>query len=150
MAQPLRYLEIQTKNPWQVNLGKAPEFRQFMGVWIPVPNPASYVIQKILIRDQQRKVESRAKDCYYMYEVSVVFRDNLAALGREYALLQDLPAPWLKRFLKSIRPLFKDVHAEGVTSALDVHDDSGVGGPRLTAGIIHQAVAKMLDAMGIL
>jgi len=116
---------------------------------IRVPNPAAYVLQKILIRDQRRKPESQAKDCYYMYEVSVVFRDNLGALGREYAELQDLPAPWLKRFTKGIRPLFQDEHAEGVTSALDVHRDSGVGGPRLTAAIIQRAVAKMLAAMGI-
>jgi hypothetical protein len=84
-----------------------------------------------------------------MYEVSVVFRDNLAALGREYAGLRGLPGPWLRRFEKGIRSLFNDEHAEGATSAFDVHEDSGANGPRLTADIIRRAVAKMLDAMGI-
>lgn len=149
MAQPLRYLEILARNPWQVDLGRAPEFRRFKGVMVRVPNPAAYVLQKVLIRDQRRKPESRAKDCYYMYEVSVVFRDNLAALGREYAGLRDLPAPWLRRFEKGIRSLFRDEHAEGATSALDVREGSGIGGPRLSADIIRRAVAKMLDAMGI-
>ena len=149
MAQPLRYLEILTRNPWQVNLGLAPEFRRFKGVMVQVPNPTAYVVQKILIRDQRRRAESRAKDCYYIYEVSVVFRDSLAALGREYAMLQDLPAPWLRRFKKGVRSLFRDEHAEGVTSTLDVHEDAGVGGPRLTAAIIQRAVVKMLDAMGV-
>jgi len=119
------------------------------GVMVRVPNPAAYVVQKVLIRDQRRKIESRAKDCYYMYEVSVVFRDNLAALGREYDGLHDLPAPWMKRFAKGIRTLFRDEHAEGATSALDVHEGSGIDGPRLSAGVIQRAVAKMLDAMGV-
>lgn len=149
MAQALRYLEILARNPWQVDLGRAPEFRRFKGVMVRVPNPTAYVLQKVLIRDQRRKPESQAKDCYYVYEVSVVFRDNLAALGREYANLQDLPARWRRRFETGVRSLFRDEHAEGATSALDVHAGSGVGGPHLSADIIHRAVAKMLDAMGI-
>jgi len=116
-------------------------------VLVRVPNPAAYVMQKVLIRDPQRKPASQAKDCYYMYEVSVVFRDNLAALGQEYAKLQDLPASWLKRFANGIRPLFRDEHAEGATSAFDVYEGSGIGGPQLTADIIQRAVVKMLNAL---
>ena len=148
MAQPLRYLEILTRNPWQVDLGKAPEFPGFKGVQVRVPNPAAYVVQKVLIRDQRRKNESKAKDCYYMYEVSVVFRDNLTALEQEYEKLQDLPVPWLKRYSKNVRALFADEHAAGATSALDVYEGSGIAGPRITADMIQRAVAKMLDAMG--
>lgn len=149
LAQPLRYLDILTRNPWQVHLGKVPEFTPFQGVWIRVPNPAAYVVQKVLIRNQRRKAESKAKDCYYLYEVSVVFRDNLAALAQEFEKLQDLPTPWLKRFSKDIRILFRDESAEGVTSALDVYEGSGIAGPRLTAEIIQRAAAKMLDMMRI-
>jgi hypothetical protein len=149
MAQPLRYLEILVMSPWQVDLGRAPEFDRFKGVMIRVPNPAAYVLQKVLIRDQRRKPESQMKDCYYMYEVSVVFRNNLAALGQEYAGLRNLPSRWLKRFESTIRSLFRDEHAEGATSALDVYEGSGIGGTPLSAGVIHRSVAKMLDAMGI-
>ncbi len=149
MAQPLRYLEILAKNPWQVDLGRAPEFRRLKGVMVQVPNPAAYVVQKVLIRDQRRKTESLAKDCYYLYEVAVVFRDNLAALGREYAGLQDFPAPWLRRAERTMRALFRDEHAEGSTSVLDVYEASGINGPRISTDMIWRAVAKMLDAMGI-
>jgi hypothetical protein len=149
MAQPLRYLEILSRNPWQVDLGRAPEFLRLKGTMVRIPNPAAYVLQKILIRDQGRRAESRAKDCYYMYEVSVVFRDNLAALGREYADLRDLPAPWIKRFEKGIRSLFRDEHSEGATSALDVREGAGIGGPSLSADLVQRAVAKMLDAMSV-
>lgn len=58
-------------------------------------------------------------------------------------------APWLKRFERGVRALFRDEHAEGATSALDVHAGSGIAGPRLSADIIYRAAAKMLDAMGI-
>lgn len=64
-------------------------------------------------------------------------------------MLRDLPGPWLKRFANGIRSLFRDEHAEGATSALDVYEGSGIGGSRLTADIIQRAVAKMLNAMGI-
>jgi len=40
-----------------------------------------------------------------------------------------------------------DEHAEGVTSALDVYEGSGIGGPRLSPGMIHGAVGKMLEAL---
>jgi hypothetical protein len=149
LAQPLRYLDILTLNPWRIDLGVAPEFKEFKGVMIRVPNPAAYVAQKVLIRDQRRKPESKAKDCYYIYEVSVVFRDNLPALGEEYERLRELPGPWLKRFSKNIRILFRDEHAEGPTAALDVYEGSGIGVPRLTADMIQRATGKMLDAMGI-
>lgn len=78
-----------------------------------------------------------------------MFRDTLAALGREYAGLRTLHPRWLGRFERGIRTLFRNEHAEGATSAFDVHEGSKVGGPRLSADIIHRAVAKMLDAMGI-
>jgi hypothetical protein len=149
MAQPLRYMDILTKNPWMVDLGKAPEFRKFKGVLVRVPNPTAYMVQKILIRDQRRKPESKAKDCYYIYEVSVVFRDNLVALREEYEKLQSLPAPWLKRFAKNIRILFKDEHSEGPTSALDIYESAGMGAPQITADMIQRAVGKMLDSLGI-
>ncbi len=150
MAQPLRYLEILMRRPWQVELGRAPEFRRFKGVLIRVPNPAAYLVQKILIRNQRRKAESIAKDCYYMYEVSVVFRDNLVALGEEYALLKEYLSPsWIKRFERDVRSLFRDEHAEGTTSALDIYADAGINGPRLTTGVIWRAVARMLEAMRI-
>lgn len=149
MAQPLRYLDVLTRNPWMVDLGKAPEFRKFKGVLVRVPNPAAYVVQKILIRDQRRKLEFKAKDCYYIYEVSVVFRDNLAALRAEYEKLQTLPGPWLKRFAKSIHILFKDEHSEGPTSALDVYESAGMGTPQITADMINRSVGKMLNSLGL-
>jgi len=107
------------------------------------------VVQKVLIRDQRRKTEYKAKDCYYIYEVSVVFRDNLTALRGEYEALQDLPGPWLRRFSKEIRILFSDEHAEGPTSALDVYNGAKVSGPRLSADMIHRATSKLLDSLGI-
>ena len=66
MAQPLRYLEILFQKPWLIDLGRVPEFKVLRGTHVHVPNPAAYVVQKVLIRDQQRGLPSLAKDCYYL------------------------------------------------------------------------------------
>jgi hypothetical protein len=149
MAQPLRYLDILAENPWRIDLGRAEPSIRMTGVMIRVPNPAAYVLQKVLIRDQGRTAASQAKDCYYIYEVSVLFRDNLPAWAEEYGRLRSLPPSWLKRFEQEARLLFRDAHAEGPISALDVFEAAGVEGPRLSAAVIQLAVAKMLRAFGI-
>ncbi|MDA0577869.1 MAG: GSU2403 family nucleotidyltransferase fold protein [Verrucomicrobia bacterium] len=89
LAQPLRYLELLLHRTWELDLGRVPEFAQMQGTIIRIPNPAAYAVQKVLIRDQQRAAQSAAKDCYYIYEISVIFRDNLDLLAKEYSHLQE-------------------------------------------------------------
>lgn len=149
MAQPLRYLEVLSENPWRIDLSRAEPSIRMMDVIIRVPNPAAYVLQKVLIRDQGRPAESKAKDCYYIYEVSVLFRDSLSTLAEEYERLRTFPSSWFTRFKREASLLFRDEHAEGPTSALDVYGAAGVEGPRLSAKVIHMAVARMLRAFGI-
>jgi hypothetical protein len=152
-AQPLRYLEILFSRPWSVNLATMAEFRNLVGIQVRVPNPAAYVVQKILIRDQRRSDPSKAKDCYYIYEISVVFRDALNQLSAEFAALSPFLPPWKSRFRKEILRLFESEHAEGPTLAMRVYQDAGsartgpVAAP--TAEMIHISVNRLLDAMGI-
>ena len=151
MAQPLRYLELLQHRTWEIELGRIPEFVTLQGLRIRLPNPAAYVVQKILIREQRRSPQSAAKDCYYIYEVSVIFRDAMDALMEESASLREEFAPWLKKFPKMVAPLFAGENAEGPASALRVFNEAratlGFKSEDLTAEIIYRSVARLLAAI---
>jgi len=148
MAQPLRYLEILFQKPWFVDLGKVPQFKALR---VQIPNPAAYVVQKVLIRDQRRGLPSLAKDCYYMYEISVLFHEALDTMAKEYSNLKSGFPAWIKRFRTKSHQLFKNEHAEGPTSALRVYEEAIAGlqgsNNKLNADMIFRAVNKMLERM---
>jgi hypothetical protein len=149
-AQPLRYLAMSMQNNWHVDLGLAPGFGRFQGTLIKVPNPAAYVVSKVLIRGEQRKPASMEKDCFYIYEVSVVFRDALDAIREEYDRLQPCTPKWKKRFAHDARELFGSDTATGPVSAVGVYRDLGqLRGESFDVNeeIVQRSVAKMLDAM---
>jgi hypothetical protein len=151
MAQPLRYLELLQHRTWEIELVRIPEFVALGGLRVKVPNPAAYVVQKVLIRDQRRSAQSAAKDCYYLYEVSVIFRDALDAITEESAALRETFKPWLKKFPKMVEPLFANENAEGPAAALRVFNEarvtSGFKSEDLTAEMIYRSAARLLAAM---
>ena len=152
MAQPLRYLEILFRQPWVIDLGRVPEFKALHGTRVQVPNPAAYVVQKVLIRDQRRGLPSLAKDCYYMYEISVLFHEALDAMAKEYSNIKPgLPQAWIKRFRTKSHQLFRNEHAEGPASALQVYQAAIASrrgnSSKLNADMIVRAVNKMLERM---
>jgi hypothetical protein len=150
-AQPLRYLEILFSRPWSVKIGKIPEFRDLGGLCVNVPNPAAYIVQKILIRDQRRADLSKAKDCYYIYEISVVFRDALDQISSEFNALSPFLPSWKNRFQKEVVRLFESENAEGPTLAVQAYQDAGrprAGTePPPTPEMVYRSVNKLLDAM---
>ena len=151
MAQPLRYLELLQYRTWDIELGRIPEFAKLSGLRVRVPNPAAYVVQKVLIRDQRRSAQSVAKDCYYIYEVSVIFRDSMDYIAQESNELRIKYKAWLKKFPTMAGALFASENAEGTVSALRVFKETraalGSRGDELSAEMIHRAVTKMLSAM---
>ena len=92
-----------------------------------------------------------AKDCYYIYEVSVIFRDSLDLIAQESNELRIKYKPWLKKFSPMAGALFASENAEGTVSALRVFKETraalGFRSDELSAGMIHRAVTKMLSAM---
>jgi hypothetical protein len=149
-AQPLRYLAMSLKNTWRVDLGRVPGFERKKGVNIQVPNPAAYVVSKILIRGEKRKPASMAKDCFYIYEISSVFRDALGKIRDEYDRLEPCTPNWKKRFAKNARSLFESEYAEGPISAVGVYKALGeLSGQNfvLTEEIVCRSVGALLDAI---
>jgi hypothetical protein len=80
------------------------------------------VVQKALIRDQGRASEKKAKDCYYMYEVAVLFRNALDDLHRaSRSLRKRVVKPWVTKYERDLRRLFATPHWEGCIAAVRVH-----------------------------
>jgi|GEM_PF-881855 len=126
VASPLQYLEILLTNPWRVDLAKMnPSGSGETLPSVQLPNPASYVVQKLLMRDRAREVEAKRKDCYYIYNLSVMFRDATDKIAEEYENLEkQIHRRWLQRFNRVLADVFASPLADGPASAVAVHQAS--------------------------
>lgn len=149
MAQPLRYLELLLHCPWSIDAGGVGGMKDLAGIQIQIPNPAAYVMQKILIQDEGRKRDDIAKDCYYIFEISVVFREAMSVVRKEFESIQEIfPAKWVTRFQSRMAALFRDEYAEGTTMAARIYEDIRAGGTEGTPvdeAVISASVRRMID-----
>ncbi len=77
-AQPLRYLDLALFDPWIIYSRDVPGL-DGLDMEIQIPNPGAYLIQKFIIKDK-RKPAFAQKDCFYIYELLLKFRDNFFEL----------------------------------------------------------------------
>ena len=83
-AQKLRYLDLLLVAPWTVQIGPGKEIAFDVPVDLLVPNPVSFIIQKVLIHDK-RKPGKKAQDVLYIH-------DTLELFG---SALDDLRSIWI-------------------------------------------------------
>jgi len=158
MAQPLQYLDLLLINTWQVDLAriKLPGLCE-NPFWVRVPNPASYVVQKVLIRDRPRDVDAKRKDCYYIYELSVTFREAIDRLAKEFeALKQQVQPKWIQRFRRVLVEVFESPSADGPMSVVAVHraspdhvQEAREMGFIVNADSVCRSVQKLFPAFGL-
>lgn len=82
-AQRLRHLDLLLITPWSVQIGPGREVPFDEPVDVLVPNPVSFIIQKVLIHDR-RKPGKKAQDVLYIH-------DTLELFG---AAIDDLRSVW--------------------------------------------------------
>ena len=78
-AQKLRYLDILLVEPWTVTIGEEQGVPLARPATILIPNPASFIVQKLLI-EARRSREDRAKDVLYVHDTIEIFAPTLDAL----------------------------------------------------------------------
>src|SRR6187549_2345616 len=81
VAQKLRHLEVLLVQPWSVTANRGNGFDLAEPAVLQIPNPSSYMIQKLLIHDRRKPAE-RAKDVLYIHDTIELFSDSLPALRR--------------------------------------------------------------------
>ena len=101
-AQKLRHLELLLSAPWQVEIGPATGFPTTDRYLVQIPNPVSYLVQKILIHER-REMGNRAKDLLYMHDTIEVFGSALPELKKVWH--------------ESVRPLLSAKAVRSVESA---------------------------------
>jgi hypothetical protein len=79
VAQKLRYLELLLIAPWSVNARAKPGLNS-EPTTLQIANPASYVVQKLLIHDRRKPLD-RAKDVLHVHDTIELFATSLPALN---------------------------------------------------------------------
>jgi hypothetical protein len=82
-VQKLRYLELMLKNPWSVMVAQATGYPTPGVRRILIPNPAAFLVQKILIHDK-RSLNKRAKDILYIHDTIETFGSNLSSVREQW------------------------------------------------------------------
>lgn len=86
-AQTLRHLDILLMAPWQVTLAPGSGFPVARPTVIQIPNPAAFMVQKILVLGK-RMPAKQAKDLLYLHDTLSVFADALPKVRTEWAALK--------------------------------------------------------------
>lgn len=77
-AQRLRHLELLLLAPWEVLLGR--DWDAAAGVAVRVPNPVSFLVQRLLIHDQ-RLPDKKAQDILYVHDTLELFGSSMEHLA---------------------------------------------------------------------
>jgi hypothetical protein len=109
-AQKLRHLDLLLEGPWKVRVGpetKAPIERP---VDLVVPNPVSFIVQKLLIH-KRRDADKKAQDVLYIHDTLELFGSSLGKLRTvwEDEVRTKMPKPTAKRAIAVATELFENV-----------------------------------------
>jgi hypothetical protein len=83
-VQKLRHLEVLLRNPLDVKIAPGVGYPTPAVRRILVPNPAAFLVQKILIHDKRNR-DKRAKDVLYIHDTIETFGGNLATIHEQWA-----------------------------------------------------------------
>jgi Nucleotidyltransferase len=80
-AQKVRYLDLLLVSPWSVRVGPGKEVPFASDVELFVPNPTSFIVQKLLIHSD-RPPHKKAQDILYIHDTLELFGGSLGELHR--------------------------------------------------------------------
>lgn len=80
VAQKLRHLDVLLIAPWAVTVSEANGFALQEPAVVHVPNPVSFIAQKLLIHSR-RKRDDRSKDVLYIHDTIELFGAGLSRLN---------------------------------------------------------------------
>lgn len=136
-SQQLRYVGLLLNRPWTIDLSEV----TFAGR-VRVANPASFVVQKLLIH-KRRSVDERARDLLYIHDTLQLFGSQLSELGTEWRMhiAPQIPDRRLKRLARDWPALFL-VLSDDIRRAARISAERG-----LTPEEIREACAYGLEQL---
>ncbi len=109
-AQKLRHLELLLEAPWKVQIGGETEVPVEGHVELVVPNPVSFIVQKLLIH-KHRDDDKKAQDVLYIHDTLELFGASLEKLRTvwESDVMPKLPPKTAKRAIATVSELFENM-----------------------------------------
>ena len=109
-AQKLRYLDILLIKPSSVRVGPERQVPIEADVDLFVPNPTSFIVQKLLIHSDRPPVK-KAQDVLYIHDTLELFGGSLVELRRLWVeeVRPSIAKPWAKKAEANARELFAEV-----------------------------------------
>lgn len=86
-AQKLRHLDVLLERPWKLELTEQLGFPVSAPSVIQLPNPASYIVQKVLVLGR-RHPKSQPKDVLYLHDTFAAFTDAMPIIRRAWEELR--------------------------------------------------------------
>lgn len=132
--QKLRHLDLLLVAPFSVHVGPETEIAVGEPVDILVPNPVSFIVQKLLIH-QRRKANKQAQDVVYIHDTLELFGAALEVLRTVWTeqVRPAMPPKTAKRALDTAHELFGEVN-DTIREAARIPVDR-----RLTPDIVRNA-----------
>jgi hypothetical protein len=112
VAQKLRHLDVLLIAPWATTVSQDNGFAVSEAAVVLVPNPASFIVQKLLIHSRRRH-EDRPKDVLYIHDTIELFGD----------VLDQLNEIWHVSVAPQLRPSLKREVAARVTELFHTTTD---------------------------
>lgn len=109
-AQKLRYLELLLVKPWSVRVGRKREVPIAPDVDLFVPNPTSFIVQKLLIHSVRSR-DKKAQDVLYIHDTLELFGGSLPEVRRLWVeeVRPAMPPKTARRAEAIARELFAEV-----------------------------------------
>ncbi len=147
-AQALRYLDVLLVGPISFDAGAIPGIGLDGPAIIRLPNPASFVLQKLLAWPL-REPEKRPKDLAYVYEVAILTQKQWPRVAEVVDRLSDgFPSAWFDRVASLIRREFSSPDSEGPVAVVRQYRDFPGRAPSEKA--VWQTVNDFAEGVGMI
>ncbi len=145
--QALHYLDLLFVEPMPFDASTWTELSLKESTTILLPNPASYVAQKLLAWPD-RVSKKRDKDLAYVYDVAVLTQEHWPDLANVVVRLKrSFPKVWFDRIGKLVGRLFESVASEGPIAIARQYQ--GIPGRVPTESATWKTVANFSKAIGL-
>ncbi len=109
-SQKLRHIDLLLKNPWAVEIDATNGYPTAETRRVQLPNPASFLAQKALIRHKRDRID-RAKDVLYIHDTIEAFGGALTAIRKQWVtdVKPGLHTNGIRKIEKAADVLFAEV-----------------------------------------
>ena len=132
-AQKLKHLELLLIEPWPIRVGAAQGLPVATPMNILVTNPASFIVQKLLIQ-KYRSVDKQAQDVLYIHDTIELFGPSLPTLKAlwDTTIQPTLPTKVARHVTMLATETFSDV-TDIIRSAARIPQDRTLSPERVRA-----------------